>query len=328
MADSTQLWRQPALPLTILLLGLTAFAVHPARADRVTLAAVRPDGILVPFATFEAGVWTKPWPEASDDVPEPASSEDVTSIWSALGEPVPRAWRLWPVDGSAPRWLDVRGARSVRAHCQEQPGLVSSFAPLDVDLHETVGIAVDGDQPLGSVERLAQSPASGSAELQAVRSFIDGRFGDLEGDAIRDWQRLATGLDAPDVSRHGGLEVMSMYRAHTAQAGLATYYFESRRVYDVPLHAGWEANCHAATFAAGWVLRDDADRLTLARADAVLTDCDGKDTWTVRPFATLRAGPVDVWVVRRHGWEDEAFEVVEVTATGVRTLVRFSAGGC
>ena len=64
--------------------------------QRFTLAIVRVDGRLVPFAAYDDGRWEKAWPEADDEEPRGTPSLDkVPSVWRKRGDTVPGVWQVW-----------------------------------------------------------------------------------------------------------------------------------------------------------------------------------------------------------------------------------------
>lgn len=61
--------RNAAPPILAALVATSAVA----QDQRFTVAIVRPDGALVPFAAYDAGRWERAWPEADEAI-------DVTSV--------------------------------------------------------------------------------------------------------------------------------------------------------------------------------------------------------------------------------------------------------
>src|SRR5687768_2663092 len=66
-------------------------------ANRLVLAVVRNDALLLPFAAFDGRKWSTPWPDAigGAGAPElPVSLASVPAKW--WGGEEPGAWNLWP----------------------------------------------------------------------------------------------------------------------------------------------------------------------------------------------------------------------------------------
>src|SRR3954471_11584112 len=89
--------------------GLAALlAAAPARPDgeahRFSLGVLRRDGVLIPFAAFDRGHWSAPWPAAARDVQIPISIESVPRKWWGPQEPSTQ-WRAVLPEGVVPLTL-------------------------------------------------------------------------------------------------------------------------------------------------------------------------------------------------------------------------------
>jgi hypothetical protein len=78
----------------------------------------------------------------------------------------------------------------------------------------------------------------------------------------------------------------------------------------------------------GWLVRSATGALTVLHPKVFVTDCDGKETRTLFPLGALRAGARSFWVMQEHGWEDEAFLLLEVGPSNVGQVMRVEGGGC
>ena len=81
--------------LLSLVLAVMIITTAAAQGQRFTVAIVRPDGALVPFAAYDAGRWERAWPEA-DEATDLKAVDNVPSVWRRRGAPVPDMWRVWP----------------------------------------------------------------------------------------------------------------------------------------------------------------------------------------------------------------------------------------
>ena len=94
--------------------------------EQFTLAIVRPDGRLVPFAASDGGRWVKAWPEADEQPGGTPTLDNVPSVWRARGDPVPLVWQVWPATGVSSIQAHVKGVGNVDAHC----GLQAALTPI------------------------------------------------------------------------------------------------------------------------------------------------------------------------------------------------------
>ena len=114
-----------------LVVAVAPLAVHALQAPQApqapfTIGALRRDGIVVPFATFDGKSWSIRWPRPSLDVSIPINLTSVPSGW--WGKPGPRdTWQAWT--GSDPKTLRVRQPDGIDVHCTRQIGLRTDYRP-------------------------------------------------------------------------------------------------------------------------------------------------------------------------------------------------------
>jgi rhodanese-related sulfurtransferase len=129
-----------AVALLVVLVAVTAgVAPAPVGAQKpaFTLAVLRQDGILLPFATFDHA-WTNYWPEPRPTFEVPISLEDVDEKWW----PDPRLrvdWLLWLPDGR--RLLKALAPVWFRAQCANI-GLRTDYRPRAVPPPDTARMKV------------------------------------------------------------------------------------------------------------------------------------------------------------------------------------------
>src|SRR5215207_2966802 len=83
------------LAAAVLLAALAAAGVIAAERQKFTLAALRRDGVMIPFASFDGRAWSLHWPESDVSVPLPISLADVPKKWwGPQGPDVPWTARL------------------------------------------------------------------------------------------------------------------------------------------------------------------------------------------------------------------------------------------
>jgi hypothetical protein len=290
----------------------TTLAPQP---DRFTLAIVRLDGALVPFAAYDAGRWEPAWPEA-DQATEVTNIDNVPSVWRRRGERVPTSWRVWPAAKGVPIDAQVSGIEVVNAHCAEQVALKTSLPPVTGPHIATFGVAVDSpDVPIIRVEEV---PRSDSAWPAAQRAVLAG-FSRLESaQAASEGAQPSRETPAPAAS------LMVLYR----QAGSprSALYFIAEKKYRTA-RSPQDRQCGARTIVAGWLVPTDEGSFTLLDSKTFLTDCDGKEARTALPLAALRVSGRLHWVLQEHGYEDEPYVIAEISQP-VGYRIRVSGGGC
>src|SRR5580765_4136722 len=76
--------------------GVVAIAISGsfAPSDSFSVAVLRRDGLLIPFATFDAGHWRSDWPAPGRGITVPLSMSVIPSKW--WGPVGPREpWQAW-----------------------------------------------------------------------------------------------------------------------------------------------------------------------------------------------------------------------------------------
>ncbi|MHB9028406.1 MAG: hypothetical protein ACYC9O_06525, partial [Candidatus Latescibacterota bacterium] len=131
------------------------------------IAVARSDGVLFPFAMYDNGKWTNPWP--NDDLPEPVSPGDITvttisdipAEWCAPLPKVPREWYLLKPGGYAGT-MRVERPAAVYEHCFRRWGLVCRYSPNLEDIRKhnpinKIGIALSETQAELKAEKLDEN---------------------------------------------------------------------------------------------------------------------------------------------------------------------------
>jgi hypothetical protein len=158
-----------ALALLLAALTITSLA---AQGQRFTVAIVRPDGGIVPFAAYNAGRWERAWPEA-DEATDARSIDSVPSVWGRRGGRVPDVWRVWPASGVTPIDARVSGLEVAEAHCSSQVALKTNLPKASVEHPLKFGIAVDSSTvPVGVIGDVRRSDAIWTAAERAVLAIF------------------------------------------------------------------------------------------------------------------------------------------------------------
>ena len=293
-----------------------------------SLAVVRADGVLLPFAHCDNGKWKNEWPFPPKKVEVPIALTDVPSDWWPDDTPEV-SWNVWTFDGDARR-VEVTHPFMTPVYCGAVVGLRTSYAPagmpppLSAQPYPKIGLATTGDvvvEPITVVD-------DGSDDWRRIEARLADPFARAENDAIgREW---AFGWGFPvrsDVRAGTPVTLEAVYRAPHETPGTIAYFFEASRRYDVARY-NQDSPCDLVTFVWGWALAAPGGDLTL-KADAYLTDCWRGGASVMFPLGLLRLDDRVLWVAQWSGWEEEMYAVVEVPRDlNVKTLFRTLAGRC
>ena len=158
-----------AFVTVVALAGEAATEMAPASQGRsssgeaATFAVLRRDGIVVPFASYEAGRWLNRWPEPGRRLEIPISVDATPKSWWLKDRPA-AAWTAWPVQGES-RVIHVRSPVNLTVQCERQVGLQTDYSsvlppvPRDMQPHPKDGLATTGVVVVEPIEMLtAASP--------------------------------------------------------------------------------------------------------------------------------------------------------------------------
>jgi hypothetical protein len=308
-------------------------ALHQATAPVSTaIAVMRDDGVLVPFARFDATAWQAIWPEPSERPAVPGTLAEVPAAWYPPDGKLPAAWYFWPlVDPEADaspftmrrgKPVTVERPTLVEARCAKQVGLATSYRPAGGPpraSNEAPGLeagVVLSDDAL-RVERPVVlepgSPLSRDVEALALGPFhrAEDRYLENIGDEFPvKLEPFARRRTAPvtwtRILRHG-----------PAQAASRTYYLEGEIEYGPK----------AVMAGSVWV-RINADRETID-VDLQHIERDQRRA-TRQPLGIVLAGGRGFWAMAAQAFGHQSYEIIEIPAPGRAPVevVKVSAGGC
>jgi len=289
------------------------------------VAALRRDGIVIPFAAFDGKNWKAPWPEeiAAKDVPA-----DLESI--------PREW--WGKTGPLAQlaaWANGVSRGVIRLHlgkparlalmCDARVGLASDYRspdeapPVTVQPYPKDGLAVSGDQRVDAIQILA----SESPEWAAATREMTVDFDEAEERAARTFTAWLHPFSNVARRRYPP-RIEAMYGAPMDEAGWTAYYLEAVREY--PPGPG-DLGCGLVTSANGWMaVGPNGKRSFDLRAR--ITYCDREGVRYMLPLGLIKAGERNYWAYQMSGFGREAYLIVRPRPKEIVSEVQYSAGLC
>ncbi len=286
-----------------------------AQPPRFTLAIVRLDGRLVPFATYDKGNWERAWPEPDEATHGTPTIDNTPSVWRRYRERMPRVWRVWPTSGASRIEAHVKAVEIVEAHCQSQLALSTNLPTVKGDHFSKLGVAIDSNLPIGTIEGVRRS----NLVWRAAQRVVAADFARLEAaKAAADPAQLVRESPPP------APQITALYRERKSPD--SAMYFVAEKKYRTARFPS-DPGCAALTIMTGW-LTGTAGTLTLRDPKVFLTDCDAKEARMGLPLAALRVLDQLFWVLQEHGYEDETYLVAEVGPTEVRYPIQVNGGGC
>jgi len=299
--------------------AFAAVAVVVAAADSkkaFTVAIVRRDGIIIPFAGYDGTRWRVSWPRPGFDLDIPIGIASVPKRW--WGPAGPRSeWQMWPLaPGAGPRTIAVTQPDWIDAHCVRQVVLRTNYrsdepAPPPAEQpYPKDGLAISPPHAVERIEivKVADAPASLLTGLRA-------RFNDAE-------EETADAFSHPIARRVREQAEPTIEALYAFGDAPRAYYVEASRSYPLP-----EKNDCIVAFGTGWFARNGRKSEWLDMAVDLLR-CNKYGATYMLPLGGLRVDGRTFWIVQYAGWDHERYVVVEVKKDRVEAQAYASGGGC
>lgn len=298
-------------------------SAQKADGSPFTVAVLRRDGLVVPFAVFDGKKWEAPWPAELRALDLPLDMAGIPSKW--WGKPGPISEMTAWVDGANRGPIHLTGSTVIPLMCEPRVALVSDYrstAPAPTSLEPPFpkdGLAVSGSQRVEPIQVL--SPDSG--EWAATATYLADDFDSAENSAVEaftEWKH-----PVPHAARRKmPVEIEALYRAPMEEAGWTAYYVEAVKRYQPgPRDEG----CGLVTSASGW-MAVKADGKRVANVSAQVTYCDRRDVTYMLPLGLLPVKDQTFWAFQLSGYGREGYAIVRPTPKRLETHVKYSAGVC
>ncbi len=336
-----RLQRRVALAAAVVSIWLAPALADDGDVAPFTVAVVRQDGILTPFATWTGKAYENTWPAPAKEVDTPITLTEVPKRWWGRAGPT-LAWQVRLADGSA---IEARATSPAwfPAHCQQGLGLRTSLpirqplAPPRIQPYPKVGEAesrpiempplesVDTASPIAAVViRSLARPMNEEEDALAKRYLIDGWKHPYENAARA---QLPIRLEA-------------LYRTPADAAGSFTYYFEAVKQYPIRGRDAVERSvgpngaparpetCEVVTFSSGWfTTRPDATVVAPRTFRTQLTSCNYESADVMLPLAYFVLKGRPVWIAQLSGWGRERYALLDPQSTDTTNDVLWSTPG-
>jgi len=317
----------------VAVIAVIAVGAVAAEPSGFAIGALRRDGVVIPFATYDGKHWSARWPPAEREPEIPINMRSVPSKW--WGPSGPReTWQTW-IDGRAAGTVRVLQPDAVDAHCVRQIGLRTDYrsaqppAPPDEQPYPKDGLAVSPPQ----TGRGAGAPGVTIEPIEV----IDRRAPQLNGlmttlqEAFNRAERVTAGtFNHPvdvKIRERSEPQIEAVYAFGQAPR---VYYIESVRNYRLPDGAGGfpfsDSRCGIA-FGTGWFARD-AGGFRSIEMSVRIVPCDSYGATYMLPFGAMHLGDRTYWIAQFSGWDHERYVVVDIGPKVVEAVVNAWGGGC
>ena len=302
-----------------------------ANQKAFTLAVLRRDGVIVPFANYSGGNWSNRWPTPFVDADVPITLRDVPGRWWGREGPS-TTWTLWPLRGKF-RPIHVTGAVLFDTHCVSNIGLKTDYEasepipPPFLHHHPKDGLAVTGDLPIERIEVLDEALPEWAPLREGLQQAVLRDIDVAESRAVPSfpftteyWRRLIKGRTTTPV------KLETVCRSPWLKPGTFLYYFEALRRYQQPRGES-PAGCDLIAFTQGFA-RFTGTSVGHANIGATLTDCQLAAADYMLPLGAFRIDGRLYWAAQWAGRGHERYSVIEIGDKTVKYIVETPGGGC
>jgi hypothetical protein len=320
------------LTAVLLFVGGSAVLAQPTGppvSDRFSLAIVRRDGVMLPFARYDGDRWSTPWPTFLQYLDVPITLDAVPVRW--WGGKTPADWTLWLTGGGRQR-IQPSAPTVLRVQCQRRIGIrtdyrsVEPVPPVFVEPFPKDGLAVSGNVPIEPIEVMDHGSPDWTQMAVLLLPSADAAE-EATLNAVRTSARWKHPVSAED-RRKVPLKLEAWYRAPMDKPGWSLSYVELVRRYPVRPE---DNGCGLETFVSGWVQINQRPAETRFQLNAKIMYCDRNAASYMLPLGRLRVDGRLHWIYQMSGWDHEWYEVLEVAPGRLRHAAEYwggSRGNC
>lgn len=322
-----------------LLTAGTAWFEAAERTGAFSLAILRRDGILVPFASYDGKTWSNSWPVVGQAASVPITLADTPKGWWPDKRPL-LDWTLFPIrqDGpTLPRTVHANAVNFFRAGCQSAVGLFTDYKPatlpppLRVHPYPKDALAYAGDVQISPIEVIPPTDSMATALAKELPEEITPKEDAMVSQFVQhNWYHSYTERERHDMP----VKVEALYRVPRG-LGRDLYYFEAVKRYLLPKNSTLEkgAQCDLITFAYGWFMNAMPKKALEIKTRVVVTSCDYRGVNFLLPLGTVTVNSRPLWIVQ---WSNATFESYAVMepgmwggqGLGLRPLIETPGGAC
>jgi hypothetical protein len=316
---------------------LSAFAValSAAPAQKFSVAVLRRDGVMIPFASYDGKEWSVPWPGTATNMPLPIALTDIPKAWWGPVSPA-AAWTAWLAEDVTKPVKPIRPAQ-VPVFCGAHLAIATDYRGEALAEREPTvpkdGIATAGDVTVKPIVHVSVR-APDAAQLV---SLITEKFNEEETTAATYFTRWWHPYGRTSRAAFP-IELETFYRVGdtTGRVGFKTSYIEAVRRYPAGIA---DQGCGPITFVRGWVTEYADRRKPIINIGARITYCDRAEVSFMQPFGRIELesssggrgrapGAESYWIYQLSSWRDEFYSVARVAVDGVKPVVVVPGGGC
>lgn len=314
-----------AFLLLLLLVPVRRESAGAAETPPSLIAALRRDGIVLPFAAFDGKNWKAPWPLDVEPKERPESLEAVPSEWWGKTGRVSQltAW----ANGVSRGVIRVHLGKPAVLHvmCDVRIAIATDYRspealpPATVQPYPKDGLAVSGNQRVEPIQVLTPESPEWRAAVQEMT--VD--FDTAEERAAHTFTAWKHPFDKVERRRfHPQIE--AMYGAPMDEAGWNAYYFEAVRLYPPGPD---DRGCGLVTSASGWMAVGPNGKRSF-NLRARITYCDREGVGYMLPLGLIKAGERSYWAYQMSGYGRESYMIVRPRPKEIPVEVQYPAGDC
>lgn len=288
------------------------------------IGAIRTDGVLIPFAHYDSGTWSSPWPSTFyPDFPDSRSKSLNDSTITTLSK-IPPAWagsqkkipvRWWKLGTQGYSSLTVTRPVIVASYCAKLWALLLSGRKPPQDSHSyepLTGIATSVKLPVSKITTVRPNSPEWKKMFPFIQSLVDKK-------EIEKGSRLSE-----KVRRAGKMTVSMLFRNESVFLGEYYYFFEVKKEYPLPKY---DQNNYL--YWGGWIRKDKSGGLTFLKDEFFTVGVfENSIAQEDIPLGIITLEDTMYWIIDDRGYEGEACRIYRIGGDGITKVIDFYIGGC
>jgi hypothetical protein len=315
------------IALLSLLLVVPARPEAPDAADTppFLVAALRRDGIVIPFASFDGKYWRAPWPLDVEPKERPATLDAVPRTWWGKTGPLSQltAW----VNGVSRGVIHLHLGKPavLRVMCDTRMALATDYRsaepmpPAAAQPFPKDGLAVSGAQRVDPIQIVAPESPEWTAAMREMTVDFDAAE-ERAAASFTDWKHPFSKVER----RRFRPQIEAMYGAPMDEAGWIAYYLEAVRLYPP---GPQDRGCGLITSASGWMAVGPNGKRSF-NLRARITYCDREGVRYMLPLGSIKARERSYWAYQMSGYGNESYVIVRPHQKEILTELSYPAGNC
>ncbi|MDP2981971.1 MAG: hypothetical protein Q8O92_01405 [Candidatus Latescibacter sp.] len=320
------------IPLFCLGFLLSSSPFCAETASPFFIGAIRSDGVLIPFALYDSGKWSSPWPSYfNPDFPSSPSKilndstittlSKIPTSWSGSQKTIPTRW--WKLGTKGDSLFTVSKPVIIPSYCVKLWALLLSGRKPPLNTHAYVpfnSIAASARLPLSQIISIRPDSPEWKELLLLVESMVKKKEAG-KGSTFSEKEKVVIKMN------------ISIIRNELPFHDEYYYYYEVEKLSHI-LESDKRYRCKTLN-GEGWIRKNQTGELAVMKKENYGTSeffIPDINNYIFHnndiPWGMLVLQNKMYWIIDRPGYESESCVIYQVDQMGITKVIDFYLGGC